>query len=314
MRDASSPVPKVSAIVPLFNDAATIAAALRSVRCQNYPADRLELIAVDSGSSDASPELAAAAGARVEHIDRPLSGPAAARNRGAALAGGDVLLFVDADVELLPDCLRRLVAALTESDFAAAGAGLQNDLGGFWQRCDNYVHFRTYIAHGRRRAVDRLSGYALAVRAAAFREVGGFDESETISEDAELCLRLRRRGQRIGFEPRARCRHRTRRDRFSRLIEHSYIWGQHSVLYRLRHAGRFRFQVWLYRWPGALLAAAPLLSLAALLKAAALVRAPEELIYLPFFVPCRFAWLLGAARTLCRGREPLPADYSRRVP
>jgi GT2 family glycosyltransferase len=308
-----SPTPTVTAIIPMFNDAATVAGAIGSLRQQDYPADQLEIIAVDSGSNDGSPQVARAAGARVEQIDHPRRGPAAARNRGAGLAAGEVLLFLDADVELMPNCLRLLTAGLEQKQVVAAGAGILNNLGDFWQRCDNYVHFRTYIAHGRIREVDRLSGFALAVTAPAFGAVGGFDLEETISEDAEFCLRLRRGGGRILFVPQARCRHRTRRDRLARLLEHSYVWGQHSVLYRFRHADHFPIQVWLYRRPIALLLAAPLLALGATAKALTMVRALEELIFIPFFFPCRLAWLLGAVRTLRRGTEPLPAQYTRRT-
>lgn len=86
--------PLVSVIVPTYNGAAYLAEALASVRAQTYP--RVELIVVDDGSVDASPEIAAsyrpARRVRQEH-----QGVAVARNQGLTLATGDLLAFLDQD-------------------------------------------------------------------------------------------------------------------------------------------------------------------------------------------------------------------------
>src|SRR5207245_6379804 len=89
--------PRISVIVPTWNEAKYLPALFESLRRQTVRPD--ELLVADSGSSDGTAEVARAAGAIVLEGER--RGPGEGRNRGAAVAAGDALLFVDADC-LLP--------------------------------------------------------------------------------------------------------------------------------------------------------------------------------------------------------------------
>src|SRR5215470_13556316 len=86
------PLP-ISVIIPTYNAAAFVAEALASVRAQTQVA--AETIVVDNGSTDASPRLAEAAGARVLRLDRP--GVSRARNAGIRAATQPWIAFLDAD-------------------------------------------------------------------------------------------------------------------------------------------------------------------------------------------------------------------------
>ena len=99
--------PFVSIIVPAHNARQQLGPCIAAINDSTYKA--FELIVVDDASTDGSGELAYAHGARVLSRRRQ-GGPAAARNRGAQAARGDLLLFVDADVLLRPDTLSRVVA------------------------------------------------------------------------------------------------------------------------------------------------------------------------------------------------------------
>ena len=105
-------VPLVSVIMPAYNSSAYIEASIQSVLEQDYEA--IELIVVDDGSSDGTPELARAFGSRVQVIEQKNSGPAAARNKGVSAARGELLAFVDADDIWLPGKARAQVRYLTE--------------------------------------------------------------------------------------------------------------------------------------------------------------------------------------------------------
>ena len=105
-------VPLVSVVMPAYNSRAYIEASIQSVLDQDYEA--IELIIVDDGSSDGTPDLARSFGAQVKVIEQKNSGPAAARNTGVSAARGELLAFVDADDIWLPGKVRAQVRYLTE--------------------------------------------------------------------------------------------------------------------------------------------------------------------------------------------------------
>ena len=102
---------RASIVIPLYNKAGSVVAAIGSVLRQSYP--DFELIVVDDGSTDAGPSLVAGHGdPRVRLIRQANAGPGAARNRGLADARGEYVAFLDADDEWEPELLRRAVTAL----------------------------------------------------------------------------------------------------------------------------------------------------------------------------------------------------------
>ena len=108
---APQAAPRISVIMPVYNAEALLAECLAALRA-NHGAD-YEILVVDDSSTDRSREIAAGAGCRVIPSGGRL-GPAGARNKGVAEASGDVLFFVDSDVIVRPDTLRRLAAAFAE--------------------------------------------------------------------------------------------------------------------------------------------------------------------------------------------------------
>jgi glycosyltransferase involved in cell wall biosynthesis len=103
--------PLVSVIVPVFNDAPRLARCLVALRAQTWPADWLEVIVVDNGSTDdLAPALAELPGVVAIRELRP--GSYAARNVGVAAARGEILAFTDADCLPAPDWIERGVGHL----------------------------------------------------------------------------------------------------------------------------------------------------------------------------------------------------------
>jgi glycosyltransferase involved in cell wall biosynthesis len=101
--------PLVSVVLPTFDNAATLPAALGSLAAQELDGE-VELIVVDGGSTDATLELARAHGARV--VENPLRAEEEGRALGLEAATGELVLLLDADDELpAPDWLARLVRA-----------------------------------------------------------------------------------------------------------------------------------------------------------------------------------------------------------
>jgi glycosyltransferase involved in cell wall biosynthesis len=103
-------MPRVSAIVPAYNAAATIAGTLDGILGQNF--QDFEIICVDDGSSDLTRSIVEGYSGRVRLIGQANSGPAAARNNGARNSSGEYLAFLDADDVWMPQFLERTVTAL----------------------------------------------------------------------------------------------------------------------------------------------------------------------------------------------------------
>jgi hypothetical protein len=131
---------KVSIIIPLYNKAPYIRRALDSALAQTFPDH--EIIVVDDGSTDGSPEIVRAeSDPRVRLITQPNAGPGLARNQGIAEAKGEYLAFLDADDEWLPAFLERSLALLENygPSVSSISSGYVQLPGGlsmapFWQR------------------------------------------------------------------------------------------------------------------------------------------------------------------------------------
>jgi glycosyltransferase involved in cell wall biosynthesis len=101
--------PRISVVIPTYNAAAVVVEAVESALVQTLPP--AEVIVVDDGSTDDTPERLARFGPPVRVIRQPNGGVSAARNRGLAEAAGDLIAFLDADDVWHPDKLRRQAEA-----------------------------------------------------------------------------------------------------------------------------------------------------------------------------------------------------------
>jgi GT2 family glycosyltransferase len=129
------------------------------------------------------------------------SGPAAARNYGARHAGGDIVFFVDADVMVAPEALRRVEAVFREQPDLAAVFGSYDARPRAKGMISQYRNLLHHFVHqnGHSEASTFWAGCG-AIRRTVFDSIGGFDEKKFLRpsiEDIELGYRLRQCGQRI---------------------------------------------------------------------------------------------------------------------
>jgi cellulose synthase/poly-beta-1,6-N-acetylglucosamine synthase-like glycosyltransferase len=194
--------PLLSVVVPVHGRLPALRQCLAALRVAATPAT--EIIVVDDASPQDAGTVGRADGARVLRLDRN-RGPAAARNVGAHHARGSILLFVDADVVVAPDTLRRVVSAFQARPEMAALFGSYDTS----PRAPNLVsQYRNLLHHflHQRGSPDASTFWAGcgAVRRKAFEQVGGFDETRyrhPSIEDIELGGRLRATGFRIVLDP-----------------------------------------------------------------------------------------------------------------
>ncbi len=186
----------ISVVIPVRNGAAHLRRCMSSIKANVPPADRVEIVVVDNGSSDESAEIARGFGARV--ISLPDLKVGACRNAGAAAAGGGILAFIDADNEIAPGWLQTCVSAFQDQQLGAAGCQYRTPDGATWvQRIYDTLRARTT----ERRDVEWLAAGNLAVRRTVFDHIGGFDEQLEACEDVQLCQSVRQAGYRVVSEP-----------------------------------------------------------------------------------------------------------------
>lgn len=106
----TDPAPLVSIVIPAYNHAGYLAQAVNSVLAQDYP--RIELIVIDDGSTDATPQILRSYEGRAEIIRQENCGQAATLNRGWKMAQGEFLGYLSADDVLEPAAVRAAVKAL----------------------------------------------------------------------------------------------------------------------------------------------------------------------------------------------------------
>lgn len=199
-----APAPFVTAVIPAFNRAPSIRAAVESVLGQTFR--DFELIVVDDGSSDGTAEaLAGIADPRLRLVVHPQNrGVSAARNTGIREARGTWVAFQDSDDEWLPEKLERQMAriAATGPDCVGAYCGMvivgsadAGSAGG----AERY-HPGPEVGKREGDILDTLLGESListqtlVARRDLLERIGGFDESLPALVDWDCVLRLARLG------------------------------------------------------------------------------------------------------------------------
>ena len=234
--------PGVSIVIPVMNRADELRRCLTSLTQLTYPREKIQIIVVDDGSSDGSPQVAREFGALLVPSGGVGLGPAAARNVGAAVAKGEILAFIDSDCTASKTWLCELIAAFDDQAMAAVGG--QVDGMCTESAVDRYESVMSSLSLGaRERSGGRgndtfyLPSCNLLVRCSAFRQAGGFDDSMHVGEDVDLTWRLRDNGWTISYQPAGNVLHEHRssiRSFMSRRFDYGTSEGMLQQLHPLR--------------------------------------------------------------------------------
>jgi glycosyltransferase involved in cell wall biosynthesis len=180
--------------MPAFNESKLVQRAVHAARAaleaMGPRGHGCEVIVCDNASTDGTADLAREAGASV--VQEPVRQIARARNRGAAAARGEWLVFIDADSTPSPALFTELLKAISDPGCLGGGALISLEsapLGGrilteVWNVISRITHW--------------APGSFLFCRAEAFREVGGFNEELFVSEELDLSRRLKRLAKQRG--------------------------------------------------------------------------------------------------------------------
>jgi glycosyltransferase involved in cell wall biosynthesis len=195
--------PLVTIIVPVYNEEAHLEACLRSLEAQTY--EPLEIVVVDDGSRDRSVAVAQRCGVRV--LQQHHAGKARAIALGAAAARGDIFAFLDGDLRFEPDFVERLVAPIVAGECLGTSHGDEfvANPENVWSRCLQMASGLPLEKRLDLSPAQRAQGTVVyrAVRAEAFRRVGGFDDVGYL-DDQTLAAKL---GQQARIVDGAVCHH-----------------------------------------------------------------------------------------------------------
>ena len=164
-----------SVIVPVYNGADTLPRCLQALQAQTFPVDRFEIIVVDDGSTDGSAEVARSFGAPV--VSQLNAGPAAARNHGAKMARGDVLLFTDADCAPDPDWIERMAGSFEIPEVAGVKGIYRTQQRGLVARFVQAEYEDKYDRMRSLETIDFVDTYSAGYRTEVFWAFDGFDVS-----------------------------------------------------------------------------------------------------------------------------------------
>lgn len=238
-------VPRVSVIVPHFNDLVNLRHCLAALAAQTMPQADFEIIVADNDSPCDRESLEGAIAGRAQLVVVGERGAGPARNGGAALARGEILAFTDSDCVPAPDWLAEGVAALADYDFVGGRVDVSVADEG---RITPTEAFERVFAFDFESYINR-KGFTgsgnLFVPRRIFETVGGFRTA--VSEDVDWSRRAIAAGYRLGYAPKAAVSHPARRNwdelrrKWSRINRETFELQKQAPAGRLRWLGRTMF-------------------------------------------------------------------------
>lgn len=185
-------MPTFSVIIPAFNEEDYLGPTLDAVRrAEVRLGEAVEIIVADNESTDRTAEVARQYGARVVSVD--IHCISAVRNRGAAAATGDYLVFVDADNRMSANMLSEIKRVMDTG--RCVGGGITRAR---YDRKSRGIALTHWLVQAGMRLTG-LSMFLFYTTPEAFAAVGGFDETRLSAEDYDFAKRLRRHGRKRGL-------------------------------------------------------------------------------------------------------------------
>ena len=209
--------PTVSVIIPVYNGISTLPKCLESLKNQDYPRP-FEVILVDDGSTDGSGDYAENQGVKV--LRQQNKGPGIARNTGAEIASGELLVFTDADCVLNNDFITEMVKPLRNPEIVGSQGMYYSRQKNIIARFIQLEFSERYNREKRAEYIDWVSTYAACYQRGVFLENGGFSDNYN-SEDAEFSIRLANKGYKMVLAPKAMCEH-LHYENFFKFIRYKY--------------------------------------------------------------------------------------------
>jgi cellulose synthase/poly-beta-1,6-N-acetylglucosamine synthase-like glycosyltransferase len=197
-------LPRVTLIVPAYNEEAHIGDKIANVLALDYPTDRLQVIVISDGSTDGTnDELRGIDAPHIEVLIRPQrSGKAGALNFAVARARHEILVFSDASTLFAPNAIRQMVRHFVDPKVGVVCGALRfKGAGDFKQTEGVYWRYETMLRlmEARMGATLTASGAIYAIRGHCYRPLA----AEDVIDDFVIPMRARKQGFAVVFDPEA---------------------------------------------------------------------------------------------------------------
>jgi glycosyltransferase involved in cell wall biosynthesis len=263
---------KASIIVPTRNRVNYLINALRSFVAQDYPSTNYEILVVDNGSDDSTKDItenmiASSGGSNIKYIFEQEPGLLSGRHRGSFEADGDILIFVDDDIEAVSGWLQAIVETFNDPDVHLVGGPSLPKfeveppawLSKFWSQDNGQVicgSLSVFSLGDKQKEVDPCNVWGLnfAIRKKTLFDLGGFHpdcipkELQHYQGDGEtgLSIKLKQKGLKAIYSPKAIVYHLIPRERLTvkSFEERHFYQGVCDSFTKIRqHKGLHRYQI-----------------------------------------------------------------------
>lgn len=236
-KHADDAPPRVSVVICSYNGAATLTECLTSVTRLDYP--DYEVILIDDGSTDHTPQIAAAFPG-VRYIRQDNRGLSAARNSGAQAATGSIVAYTDSDCVVDDKWLHYLVTAMSRQKVdAIGGPNVPPPSDGWIAKCVAASPGGPSHVMLDDRFAEHVPGCNMAFDRRKLLELGGFDHQFRVAgDDVDICWRFLDAGLKIGYAPAALVWHH-RRTSLGAYIKQQRGYGRSEGMLSFKHPQRF---------------------------------------------------------------------------
>jgi len=223
---------RLSVIIPAYNSEKTISICLDSIYCSSYLPE--EVIVVDDASSDNTVDIVKKYPCRLLK-NKKNKGQSASRNKGAKISKGNLLLFIDSDIEIKKDSIKQAVNSLMKNTDICGVVGTYDKYNRYDNLLSQYKHFyMVFLYLSSEMHINWTDTAFLLIKKKDYLAVGGLDESikESVNEDYKLGIILTQDNRKILLDKQVKIAHHRHLD-LKKFTQMEYLRGRNGMIINL---------------------------------------------------------------------------------
>lgn len=198
----------VSIVVPMYNEEKTIRKCIKSLINQSYPSEHYEIIVVSDGCNDNSEnivrDLIKSEGSNnITLVRQENQGASAARNFGAKLAKGTIILFIDADCIADYHWIEEMIKPILKDDVVGVQGAYKTRQKKIIAQLAQIEFEERFMKQKRTEYVDFVGSFSAAYKKDVFDKYKGFNTAFVMNEDVDLAFRISSDNHKLSFNPEA---------------------------------------------------------------------------------------------------------------